>query len=76
MFKVKDQDSGVSHTQHLHYIDPTLAEGNDDTAIIQVGINDATNDNNTTKVEDLVLNFERIVIKLKNMELKTYVYVF
>ena len=47
-------------------MDPTLAEGNYDTAIVHVGINDIINDDSSTKVENLVLNLEKIVIKLKN----------
>ena len=50
----------------LHYMDPTLAEGNYDTAIVHVGINDIINDDSSTKVENLVLNLEKIVIKWKN----------
>ena len=50
----------------LHYMDLTLAEGNYDTAIVHVGINDIINDDSSTKVENLVLNLEKIVIKLKN----------
>ena len=60
----------------LHYMDPTLADGNYDTAILHEPycINDIINDDSSTKVEKLVLNLEKIVIKLKIYELKSYVY--
>ena len=54
-------------------MDPTLAEGNYDTAIVHVGINDIINDDSSTKVENLVLTLENITIKFL-LELKTYVY--
>ena len=50
----------------LHYMDPTLPEGNYDTVIVHIGINDIINDDRSTKVENIVLNLEKIVIKLKN----------
>ena len=46
----------------LHYMDPTLAEGNYDTAMIHLGINDIIKDDISTKVEHLVSNSEEIVI--------------
>ena len=46
----------------LHYMDPTLAEGNYDTAMIHFGINDIIKDDISTKVEHLVSNSEEIVI--------------
>ena len=55
-------------------MDPTLAEGDYDTAILHVGISDIINDDSSTKVENLALRFEKMERKLKNMELKTYVY--
>ena len=51
-------------------MDPTLAEGNYDTAIVHVGINDIINDDSSTKVENLVLNLEKIAIKLKKYGIK------
>ena len=51
-------------------MDPTLAERNYDTAIVHVGINDIINDDSSTKVENLVLNLEKIVIKLKKYGIK------
>ena len=40
------------------------------TAIVHVGINDIINDDSSTKVENLVLNLEKIAIKLKNYGIK------
>ena len=51
-------------------MDPTLAEGNYDTTIVHVGINDFINNDSSTKVENLVLNLEEIGIKLKKYEIK------
>ena len=51
-------------------MDPTLAEGNYDTAIVHVGINDIINDDSSTKVENLVLNLEKIALKLKKCGIK------
>ena len=51
-------------------MDPTLAEVNYDTTIVHVGINDFINDNSSTNVENLVLNLEKIAIKLKKYEIK------
>ena len=56
---------GTTSGEFLHYMDPTLAEGNYDTAIVHVGINDIFNDDRSSKVEKLVLNLEKIAIKLK-----------
>ena len=61
--------TGATLGEFLHYIDPTLAEGNYDTAIVHVDINDIEN-NSSTKVENLVLNLEKIVIKLKKYGIK------
>ena len=61
---------GVTSGELLHCIDPTLAEGNYDTAIAHVGINDIINHDSLTKVENLVLNLEKIAIKLKNYGIK------
>ena len=61
---------GATSGELLHYMDPTLAEGNYDTAIVHVGINDIINDDSSTKVEHLVLNLEKIAIKLKNYGIK------
>ena len=61
---------GATSGKLLHYMDPTLAEGNYDTAIVQVGINDIINDDSSTKVENLVLNLGKIVIKLKKYGIK------
>ena len=61
---------GATSGELLHYMDPTLAEGNYDTAIVHVGINDIINDDSSTKVENLVLNLEKIVIKLKKYGIK------
>ena len=47
---------------------------NYDTAIVHVSINDIINNDTSTKVENLLLNLEKIVIIEKNMELKMYVY--
>ena len=51
-------------------MDPTLAERNYDTAIVHIAIKDIINDDSTTKVENLVLNLEKIVIKLKKYGIK------
>ena len=51
-------------------MDPTLAEVNYDTTIVHVGINDFINDNSSTNVENLVLNLEKIAIKLKKYGVK------
>ena len=51
-------------------MDPTLAEGNYDTAIVHVGINGIINNACLTKVENLVLNLEKIEIKLKKSGIK------
>ena len=48
-------------------MDLTLEEGNYDTVIVHVGINDIINNDSSTKVENLVLNLEKIAIKLKKM---------
>ena len=61
---------GATSGELLHYMDPTLAEGNYDTAIVHVGINDIINDDGSTKVENLVLNLENIAIKLKKYGIK------
>ena len=47
---------------------------NYDTAIVHVSINDIINNDTSTKVENLLLNLEKIVIIEKNMELKMHVY--
>ena len=39
-------------------------------AIVHVGINDIINDDSSTKVENLVLNLEKIAIKLKKYGIK------
>ena len=54
----------------LHYMDLNLAEEYYDTAIVHVGINDIINDDNSTKVENLVLNLEKILRKLKKYGIK------
>ena len=51
-------------------MDPTLAEGNYDTAIVHVGINDIINDDSSSKVDNLVINLEKIAIKLKKYRIK------
>ena len=61
---------GATSGKLLHCMDPTLVEGNYDTAIVHVGINDIINDDSSTKVENLVLNLEKIAIKLKNYGIK------
>ena len=50
-------------------MDPTLAKGNYDTAIVHFDINDI-NDISSAKVENLVFNLEKIVIKLKKYGIK------
>ena len=50
----------------LHYMDTTLPEGNYDTVMVHIGINDIINDDSSTKVENIVLDLEKIAIKLKN----------
>ena len=55
-------------------MDPTLGEGNYDTAMVHIGINDIINDDSSTKVENLVLNLEKIVIKLKKYGIKNLVF--
>ena len=61
---------GTTSGELLNYIDSTLAERNYDTTIVHVGINDIINDDSSTKVENLVLNLEKIVIKLKKYGIK------
>ena len=51
-------------------MDPTLGERNYDTAMVHIGINDIINDDSSTKVENLVLNLEKIAIKLKKYGIK------
>ena len=58
----------------LYYMDPTLGEGSYDTAIVHIGINDIINNDSSTKVENLVLNLEKIVIKLKKYGIKNLVF--
>ena len=65
---------GATLRELLHYMDPTLAAENYDTAVIHVGINDIINGVSSTKVENLVLNLEEIPLKLKQYGIKTYVY--
>ena len=65
---------GATPRELLYYMDPTLADGNYDRAIVYVGINDISHDDSLTKVENLVWILKKIAIKLKNMELKTYDY--
>ena len=48
-------------------MDPTLAEGNYGTAIVHIGINNIINNDMLTKAENLVLNLEKMVIKLKKI---------
>ena len=48
-------------------MDQTLTEGNYGTVIAHVHINDTNNDDSLTKAENLVLNLEQIVMKLKIM---------
>ena len=55
---------GATLGELLHYIDITLVEGNYDKAMVDVGINNIINNDNLIKVEKLVLNLEKIVIKL------------
>ena len=55
-------------------MDPTLGEGNYDTAMVHIGINDIINNDSSTKVENLVLNLEKIVIKLKKYGIKNLVF--
>ena len=52
-------------------MNPTLAEGNYDTAIVHVGTSDIANDDSSAKVENLVLNLEKITIKLKKYGIKS-----
>ena len=54
----------------MYYMDPTLGERNYDTAMVHIGINDIINDDSSTKVENLVLNLEKIAIKLKKYRIK------
>ena len=61
---------GAKSGELLRYMDPTLAEGSYYTAIVHVGINDSINDDSSTKVENLVLNLEKIAIKLKKYGIK------
>ena len=61
---------GGTSGELFHYMDTTLAEGNYDTAIVHVGINDIINNDSSTKVEDLVLNLEKIAIELKKYGIK------
>ena len=62
--------TGATSGELLHYMDPTVAEENYDTAIVHVGINDIINDDSSSKVETLVLNSEKIAIKLKKYGIK------
>ena len=61
---------GQTSEELLHFMNPTLAEGNYDTAIVHVGTSDITNDDSSAKVENLVLNLEKIAIKLKKYGIK------
>ena len=61
---------GGTSGELFHYMDTTLAEGNYDTAIVHIGINDIINNDSSTKVEDLVLNLEKIAIELKKYGIK------
>ena len=51
-------------------MDSALAEGNYDTVIVHVGINGIINDDSSTKIENLLLNLEKIAIKLKKYGIK------
>ena len=42
-------------------MDPTLAERNYDTAIVHVGINDIINDDSSSKVDNLVLIWKKLL---------------
>ena len=57
---------GATLGELLLYMGITLVEGHHDKAIADVGINNIINNDNLTKVKNLVLNLEKIVIKLKN----------
>ena len=61
---------GATSGEVLHYMDRTLAEGNYDATIVHVGINDIIIDDSSAKVENLVLNLEKIAIKLKKYRIK------
>ena len=61
---------GQTSEELWHFVNPTLAEGNYDTAIVHVGTSDITNDDSSAKVENLVLNLEKITIKLKKYGIK------
>ena len=56
---------GPSPGELLHYMDPALAEGNYDAGIVHFGINDIINNDSAAKVENLLLNLEKIAIKLE-----------
>ena len=61
---------GATLGELLHYMDLTLAERNEDTAIVHVGKNYINNDDSSTKVENLVLSWKKIAIKLKEYGIK------
>ena len=56
---------GATSEKLLHCMDPTLTEGNYDTTIVPLDINDIISNDTSTKVENLILNLEEIAIKLK-----------
>ena len=51
-------------------MDLILAERNEDTAIVHVGKNYINKDESSTKVENLVLSWKKIAIKLKEYGIK------
>ena len=49
---------GATSKELLHYVDPTLKDGINNTAIKHVGVNDLLNDKNSNKVDKLVNNLK------------------
>ena len=49
---------GATSKELLHYVDPTLKDGINNTAIKHVGVNDLLNNKNSNKVDKLVNNLK------------------
>ena len=61
---------GVTSGEILHYLDPILFESRYETAVVHVDINDIHNDTSSTKIEKLVVNYERIIMKLRKYSIR------
>ena len=49
---------GATSKELLHYVDPTLKDGINNTGIKHVGVNDLLNNKNSNKVDKLVNNLK------------------